>query len=135
MALLNAKNPEDYALALLSTLPVERALALIGKFAKAAPKTGVFNIAERVYDQLNDPRLGSLSGEFNAADLQKLVNNPDAVRVYDARSGHINVIQTVDGKLLRITVPNNEMKIISVGPIRPNQVKNLIEKGSFVPLP
>lgn len=135
MSLLNAKNPEDYALALLSTLPAERALALIGKFAKAAPKTGVFNIAERVYDQLNDPRLGSLSGKFNAADLQKLVNNPDAVRVYDARSGHINVIQTVDGKLLRITVPNNEMKIISVGPIRPNQVKNLIEKGSFVPLP
>lgn len=76
MALLNAKNPKDYALALLSTLPVERALALIGKFAKAAPKTGVFNIAERVYDQLNDPRLGSLSGKFNAADLQKLVNNP-----------------------------------------------------------
>ncbi|MFV8799793.1 hypothetical protein ACNSO8_14390 [Yersinia sp. LJYL362] len=56
-------------------------------------------------------------------------------QVYDARSGHINVIQSVDGKLLRITVPNNEMKIISVGPIRPNQVKNLIEKGFFVPLP
>ena len=35
----------------------------------------------------------------------------------------------------RSTVPNNEMKIISVGSIRPNQVKNLIEKGSFVPLP
>lgn len=107
----------------------------MGNLQKQPQKTGVFNIAERVYDQLNDPRLGSLSGEFNAADLQKLVNNPDAVRVYDARSGHINVIQTVDGKLLRITVPNNEMKIISVGPIRPNQVKNLIEKGSFLPLP
>ncbi|EOA2915272.1 hypothetical protein WFK62_01435 [Yersinia enterocolitica] len=79
--------------------------------------------------------MGSLSGKLNAAELQKLANNPAEVRVYDARSGHINVIQSVDGKLLRITVTNNEMKIISVGPIRPNQVKNLIEKGSFVPLP
>ncbi len=137
MALLNAKNPEDYALALLSSLPAERALALIGKMTKGAQVTGVFNIADRVYAQLNvnDPRLGSLSGKLNAAELQKLANNPAAVRVYDTRSGHINVIQSVDGKLLRITVPNNEMKIISVGPIRPNQVKNLIEKGSFVPLP
>ncbi|HDL7417245.1 TPA: VENN motif pre-toxin domain-containing protein [Yersinia enterocolitica] len=135
MALLNAKNPEDYALALLSTLPAERALALIGKMTKGAQATGVFNIADRVYAQLNDSRLGSLSGKLNVAELQKLANNPAAVRVYDARSGHINVIQSVDGKLLRITVPNNEMKIISVGPIRPNQVKNLIEKGSFVPLP
>ncbi|WP_369964585.1 VENN motif pre-toxin domain-containing protein [Rahnella sp. AN3-3W3] len=135
MALLNAKNPEDYALALLSSLPAERALALIGKMTKGAQVTGVFNIADRVYAQLNDPRLGNLSGKLNAAELQKLANNPAAVRVYDARSGHINVIQSVDGKLLRITVPNNEMKIISVGPIRPNQVKNLIEKGSFVPLP
>lgn len=135
MALLNAKNPEDYALALLSTLPAERALALIGKMTKGAQATGVFNIADRVYAQLNDSRLGSLSGKLNATELQKLANNPAAVRVYDARSGHINVIQSVDGKLLRITVPNNEMKIISVGPIRPNQVKNLIEKGSFVPLP
>lgn len=135
MALLNAKNLEDYALALLSTLPAERALALIGKMTKGVQATGVFNIADRVYTQLNDSRLGSLSGKLNAAELQKLANNPAAVRVYDARSGHINVIQSVDGKLLRITVPNNEMKIISVGPIRPNQVKNLIEKGSFVPLP
>jgi filamentous hemagglutinin len=30
MALLNAKNPENFALALLSSLPAERALALIG---------------------------------------------------------------------------------------------------------
>ncbi|MFQ6293147.1 VENN motif pre-toxin domain-containing protein [Yersinia enterocolitica] len=110
MALLNAKNPEDYALALLSTLPAERALALIGKMTKGAQATGVFNIADRVYAQLNDSRLGSLSGKLNVAELQKLANNPAAVRVYDARSGHINVIQSVDGKLLRITVPNNEMK-------------------------
>ncbi|WP_259275193.1 hypothetical protein [Yersinia canariae] len=61
MALLNAKNPEDYALALLSTLPAERALALIGKMTKGAQATGVFNIADRAYAQLNDSRLGSLT--------------------------------------------------------------------------
>ncbi|MCY1688167.1 VENN motif pre-toxin domain-containing protein [Yersinia enterocolitica] len=71
MALLNAKNPEDYALALLSTLPAERALALIGKMTKGAQATGVFNIADRVYAQLNDSRLGSLSGKLNVAELQK----------------------------------------------------------------
>ncbi|WP_249038358.1 VENN motif pre-toxin domain-containing protein, partial [Rahnella variigena] len=76
MALLNAKNPEDYALALLSSLPAERALALIGKMTKGAQVTGVFNIADRVYTQLNDPRLGNLSGKLNAAELQKLANNP-----------------------------------------------------------
>jgi len=47
----------------------------------------------------------------------------------------INVIQEVEGKLNRITVPRDEMKIISIGPIRPNQVKNLLDKGDFVPLP
>lgn len=53
----------------------------------------------------------------------------------DVRTGHINVIQEVEGKLIQITVPRDEMRIISVGPIRPNQVKNLLGKGDFVPLP
>ncbi len=61
-------------------------------------------------------------------------NNPNATRVLDNRSGNINVIQEVEGKTLRITVPRDDMKIISVGPIRPNQVQNLLEKGDFTPL-
>jgi filamentous hemagglutinin len=65
---------------------------------KGAQVTGIFNIADRVYAQLNDTRLGNLSGKLNAAELQKLANNPAAVCVYDARSGHINVIQSVDEK-------------------------------------
>ncbi len=94
-----------------------------------------FSIADRVFGQLNDPRMGQLAGKLDADALQKLANNPSATRFMDARTGHINVIQEVKGKLIRITVPRDEMKIISVGPIRPNQVKNLLSKGDFVPLP
>jgi hypothetical protein len=94
-----------------------------------------FAIADRVFDQLKDPRMGQLAGKLDASALQELANSPGATRVLDARSGHINVIQEVEGKLLRITVPRDEMKIISVGPIRPNQVQNLLNKGDFVPLP
>ncbi|MCV4291164.1 DUF637 domain-containing protein [Pseudomonas capsici] len=94
-----------------------------------------FSIADRVFGQLNDPRMGQLAGKLDADALQKLANNPSASRFMDARTGNINVIQEVEGKLIRITVPRDEMKIISVGPIRPNQVKNLLGKGDFVPLP
>lgn len=93
-----------------------------------------FSVVDRVYGQLKDPRMGQLAGKLTTADLEKLANSPNALRVMDSRSGHINVIQEVDGKLLRITVPRDEMKIISVGPIRQNQVNNLIKKGDFVPL-
>jgi filamentous hemagglutinin len=68
------------------------------------------------------------------ADLQRLALTPSALRVLDARSGHINVIQTIEGKLIRITVPRDAHKIISVGPIRQNQVQNLLNSGDFVPL-
>ncbi|KWS16319.1 hypothetical protein ACQJ22_27335 [Pseudomonas fragariae (ex Marin et al. 2024)] len=79
--------------------------------------------------------MGQLAGKLDADALQKLANNPSATRFMDARTGHINVIQEVEGKLILIAVPRDEVKIISVGPIRPNQVKNLLGKGDFVPLP
>jgi len=93
-----------------------------------------FDIAPRVLKQLNDSRLGSLAGKLSPNDLQKLANNPSARRFLDGRSGNINVIQEVEGKLLRITTPRDAQKIISVGPIRPNQVTNRINSGDFVPL-
>lgn len=78
--------------------------------------------------------MGRLQGKITNDDLQQLANNPNAMRVLDNRSGNINVIQEVEGKTLRITVPRDDMKIMSVGPIRPNQVNNLLEKGDFTPL-
>lgn len=39
-----------------------------------------------------------------------------------------------DDVLLRITTASDEFKIISVGPIRPNQVTNGVTNGRFVPI-
>lgn len=96
---------------------------------------GVFEIHPRVIQQLADSRLGPLAGKLTPADLQRLANNPTAQRVFDTRSGNMNIIQEVDGVLLRITVPANAMKIISVGPIRSNQVTNRLASGDFIPRP
>lgn len=93
-----------------------------------------FDVHPRVADQLENSRMGRLQGQLNNDDLQVLANNPNALRVLDNRSGNINIIQEVEGKTVRITIPTDEDKIISVGPIRPNQVKNLLEKGDFTPL-
>lgn len=84
--------------------------------------------------QLDDVRLGSLRGQLGPDDLQRLVNAPGAQRYYDNATGNINVIQQVDDVLLRITTASDEFKIISVGPIRPNQVTNGVTNGRFVPI-
>ena len=102
--------------------------------SQVTKSAGKFDVHPRVANQLNDPRMGRLQGKLTNDDLQQLANNPNATRVIDNRSGNINVIQEVEGKTLRITVPRDDMKIISVGPIRPNQVQNLLEKGDFTPL-
>jgi filamentous hemagglutinin len=71
---------------------------------------------------------------LTTSDLQRLAVNSKADFYYDVRSGNINVIQEVDGRLLRITTPSDVNKIISVGPIRANQVQNLIKRGAYVPI-
>jgi RHS repeat-associated protein len=99
-----------------------------------AKKAGDFDVHPRVAGQLSDSRMGRLKDKLTNDDLQSLANSPGATRVLDNRSGYINVIQNVEGKTLRITVPRDAMKIISVGPIRQNQVNNLLKKGDFTPL-
>ena len=79
--------------------------------------------------------MGQLAGKLDADALRKLANNPSATRFMDARTGHINVIKEIEGKVIRIDAPRDEMKIIFAGPIRHNQVKNLLGKGDFIPLP
>lgn len=105
-----------------------------GSDVRVTKSVGKYDVHPRVPNQLNDPRMGRLQGKLTIDDLQQLANNPNATRVLDNRSGNINVIQEVEGKTLRITVPRDDMKIISVGPIRPNQVQNLLEKGDFTTL-
>jgi filamentous hemagglutinin len=92
------------------------------------------DIHPRVLEQLNDERLGSLAGKLSIDNLLNLANNPLAQRFLDARSGNINIIQEVEGRLLRITLSGDAKRIISVGPIRPNLVRNRIASGDFIPL-
>lgn len=94
-----------------------------------------FDVASRVLDQLNDARLGPLAGKLTPERLNGLLNNPAAQRVFDTTTGHINIIQEVEGTLLRITVPRDAFRIISVGPLRARNIQNSIESGRFVPMP
>ena len=89
-----------------------------------------FSIHDRVAGQLNDPRLGNLQGRFGTDDLQALTTSPNATAYLDVRSGHINVIQEIDGVLLRIMTAADEFRIISVGRVRPAQLTN----GSIIPI-
>ncbi|MFG6205756.1 hypothetical protein [Pseudomonas retamae] len=91
-----------------------------GEIAGTAKK---FSIADRVFGQLNDPRMGQLAGKLDADTLQILANNPSATRFMDARTGHINVIQEVEGKLIRITVPRDEMKLFPLAQLDLTKLK------------
>jgi hypothetical protein len=98
-------------------------------------KGGVnFKLAPRVTEQLVDSRLGNIAGKLDEAKLNTLLNAPGAQRFLDANSGHINIIQQVEDKLLRITVTRDQFKVISVGPIRPSGLTNGIENARFIPL-
>jgi RHS repeat-associated protein len=104
---------------------------------RSAANTGrqvVFDIHPRVTGQLGDPRLGALQGKLTPDDLQSLARNPNATYLMDNATGHINVIQEIDGVILRITTPRDAFKIISVGRMRPSQVPNGLVSGRFTPI-
>lgn len=119
----------------LSTLGESGAKLVHSNAGSIMPVKKNWTVSPRVVEQLRDVRLGVLAGKLNADDLKRLANSPDAQRIFDARTNNINIIQEVDGVLLRITVPKDELKIISVGPIRPNQLRNRIMAGDFIPMP
>lgn len=74
-----------------------------------------FDLHPRVLDQLDDVRMGPLQGQLTPDDLQGLINDASALRVVNASSGHISVIQEVDGVLLRITTAADEFKYDVLG--------------------
>jgi hypothetical protein len=81
-----------------------------------------WKVADRVADQLKDPRMGQLAGKISPDQLVEYANSANAKRFIDTRpdptfglpKNNINVLQEIDGKLIRITTPNNEFKIISI---------------------
>ena len=100
----------------------------------SAAAAGSFRFADRVAGQLDDVRLGSLAGRFSLDDIQDIANSPASRAFFDARNGTINIVQEIDGVLLRITAERDEMLIKSVGRLRPEQLENGIQSGRFVPI-
>jgi hypothetical protein len=76
--------------------------------------------------------MGRLQGKLTVDDLNRLVNNPNARVYWDARSNNINIIQEVDGKLLRITVARDKTQIISVGPLQERNITNSVGRGDWI---
>ncbi|BAC88152.1 polymorphic toxin-type HINT domain-containing protein [Gloeobacter violaceus] len=101
----------------------------------------LFKLNTRVVEQLKDKRLGGLAGQLTEERLNRLINEPGARRFLDAGpinvspfdKPNINVIQEVQGRLLRITVASDKFEIISVGPIRERNIINSIRSGRYVP--
>lgn len=91
-------------------------------------------LAARVESQLNDPRLGNLTGKIDKQQLITLAHKPEALFLYDTKTNNINVVQKIGDVLLRITSLNDEFKIISVGVVRDRNVVNSIRNGRFVPI-
>ena len=92
----------------------------------------IFEIHPRVLTQLDDPRLGAFTSELNPEALQDLAHNPRAQYMMDTVSGHVNIVQEIDGVLLRLTTESDELKIIPVGRMRPSQLRNGLSQGRFV---
>ena len=94
-----------------------------------------FDVHPRVLEQLADPRLGPLKGTITPEKLQELANNPNALRFLDNGTGNTNIVQLVDGRLVRITTAGDApTKIISVGPIQRSGVFNGVANGRFDPI-
>lgn len=100
--------------------------------APAASTAPSFSTVSRVEAQLQNARLGPLTGRLSTPELQTLVNNPSARRFFDAASGHINILQEVEGVHLRITVARDSFRIISVGPFRERSIRSGIESGRYI---
>jgi len=100
----------------------------------ATPSGKAFTVDKRVVGQLSNSRLGNLAGKISPESLHDLVNSPSAHRFFDTRTGNINIIQELEGKLLRVTVAGDKFKVISVGPIQKRNILNLIGNGGFVPI-
>lgn len=100
--------------------------------APGSPTIPKWDIHERVPGQLNDPRMGRLQGKLTVDDPTGLANNPNARISWDARSNTINIIQEVDGKLLRFTVARVKPQIISVGPVQERNITNSVGRGDWI---
>ncbi|MGN7472356.1 hypothetical protein [Brevibacillus sp. SAFN-007a] len=75
-------------------------------------------------------------GKISLDRFDSLLHSPDAIRVFDSRSGNINIYNSTElsKNLLRITVAPDGKRIVSTGFESLNRINNLIERGEFIKL-
>ncbi len=102
---------------------------------KAGDKTpDGWTITQHAVDQLTGDRFG---GKLTLNRLDELIDSSDAMRVIDSRSGNINIYVNSEfssKNLMRITVPTDGQRIVSVGFERLNRINKFIDAYTFIPL-
>lgn len=102
---------------------------------KAGDKTpNGWKLTQHSVDQLTGSRFG---GKLTLNRLDELINSSDATRVIDGRSGNINIYVNSEfssKNLMRITVPMDGQRIVSVGFERLNRITKFIDTGKFIPI-
>lgn len=94
-----------------------------------------WEIHSRVTDQLRSENFVRVFGQISKKKLLELAHNPNAEFFLDKDSKHINVVQKVNDKLMRITIPKEEFKVISFGVLKERNYQNyLISDGRYVNL-
>ena len=80
---------------------------------------------------------GRFDGKLTLERVDELINSKDAIRVIDSRSGNINVYVNSEfskSSLLRITVPTDGKRIVSLGFEPLKRIENFINNNTFVPI-
>ena len=124
-------NLWGFLLKQLAKIAAKKATKKASKEAVKQAGKKSFELVPRVIEQLKDPRLGKLAGKLDNKAINKLLKNNKSKRVYDTKSGYINVYQKVNGIFLRITTPRGSNKVISVGPYKPKNILNGIRSGRY----
>jgi hypothetical protein len=92
-----------------------------------------FELTGHAQEQLT----GRFGGKLSLDKLDELMNSKDAIRVIDNRTGNINVYvksELSSSSMIRITVPVDGKRVVSIGFEPLKRVENFISKGDFTPL-
>ncbi|WP_347357659.1 hypothetical protein [Bdellovibrio sp.] len=98
-----------------------------------------FKVIDRASMQLSLDRLEGLKGKLTVDDLNRIAKDPKAFVVWDLNAhrgynGRINIYKDMGDLNLRISVEPDSYKIISVGRLSDNEIRNRLKKGRDIPL-
>lgn len=102
---------------------------------KAGDKTPKgWKLTQHSVEQLTGDRFG---GKLTLQRLDELIDSSDAMRVIDTRTNNINVYVNSEfskSSMLRVTVPTEGQRIISVGFEPLKRINKFIEAEKFIPM-